>query len=101
MIVTVIGVAPVAIIFAVRLVVLVGIAHEILQGEAVMDSDEIDARPRPPTAISENIRGTRDPRGEIGDETPVASPEAPHSVAILSVPFGPAGREVAELITVG
>ena len=39
-------------------------------------------------------------RSVVGDETLVASPEAPDDIAILSVPLGPAGRKVPELIAV-
>src|SRR5260370_29925881 len=36
----------------------------------------------------------------MGDQTVVTSPEAPDDVPILPVPLGPAGRKVAELISV-
>ena len=96
----VIGVGPVAIVLAIGLVVLVAVADEILQCETVMGGDEIDARPRPPAAISEDVGGAGHARGEIGDEPSVALPKAPDGVAILPVPLGPAGRKIAELIAV-
>ena len=86
--------------FVLFLVVFLAVADEILQCETVMNGDEIDARPRSPAAISENIRRTGHPGSEIGDETLVTSPEAPDGVPILPVPLGPAGRKIAELISV-
>src|SRR6202008_206385 len=96
----IVGVSPVAVVLAIRLVVLLAVANEILQCKSVMNGNEIDARPRSPAAISEDIRGTGHSRSEIGDEALVTSPEAPDDVPILPVPLGPAGRKVAELISV-
>ena len=53
-----IGVVPVAIVLAVRLVMLFVVADEVLQRETVMRGDEVDARPRTATAIAENIGGS-------------------------------------------
>ena len=57
----IVGVGPVAVILAIRLVVLSAVADEVLQCKSVMSGNEIDARPRPPASISEDIRGAGHP----------------------------------------
>src|SRR5262249_41084660 len=91
----------VAIAFAVRLVVLVVVADEIAEREAVMGGDEIDARPGPPAVVAEDVGRAGQARGKLARDTLIALPEAPHGVAILSVPLGPAGGQIAELIPSG
>src|SRR5262245_4686410 len=66
-----------------------------------MGGNEIDARPRPPSPVTEDVGRTGDAGGKIGRETPLPPPEAPDRVAILSVPFGPAWRKIAQLIAIG
>src|SRR5262249_54514614 len=92
-------VAAVAVVFAVGLVVLLVVADEILEGEAVVARDEIDARiGLPPVPLIE-VAGSRQSGGHLGGGAAVAFPEAAHVVAILAVPLGPAGREIADLVT--
>src|SRR4051812_40452890 len=50
----IVGVA-VAVLLAVRLVVLLVVRDEVVEGEAVVGSDEIDARPRAPAAPVEHV----------------------------------------------
>src|SRR5690606_30777548 len=88
----------VPIAFAVRLVVLFVVADEILKREPVMRRDEIDAGPGPPSAAVEQIGRAGDTLCDLADQPAVTAPEAPDRVAVLVVPFRPAGREVAELI---
>ena len=97
----VIRVGPVAIVLAVRLIVLVIVADQIQQRKTVMDGDEIDARPGSAAAVAENVGRARNPRGEIGDQPLVSLPKPPHRIPVLPVPFGPAGREIPELISIG
>src|SRR5258708_35402994 len=97
----VIGVVAVAVLLAVRLVVLVVVTDEIVEGEPVMGGDEVDAGPGPAPLVAEDVGGAGEARGEIGRDALVAFPQAPHRVAVLRVPLGPAGRELAELIAVG
>ena len=54
----------VAILFAIRLVVLVVIGHEIVERKSVMGGDKIYARPRLAPASIEEIAGAGDTRGE-------------------------------------
>src|SRR5208282_2535378 len=96
-----IGVASVAIIVAVGFIMLVVVADQILQSETVMGGDEIDARPRTPAAVAEDVGRARHARGEIGDEALVAFPKTPDRVAVLPIPLGPTRRKITELIAIG
>ena len=60
--------------------------------------DEVDARVRAPAAaLVEVARAGEAPR-ELADEAAVAFPVRAHRVAVLVVPLGPAGREIADLV---
>src|SRR6185312_13748289 len=62
-----------------------------------MGGDEIDAGPRPPTAMVEEVaRGAEPCRQRRGRRR--AFPEVAHGIAELVVPFGPARREGADLV---
>ncbi len=80
---------------------LVVVADQVLQRKTVMGGDEIDARPSSPATVTEDIGRARYARSEVRDETLVAFPKAPDGVPILSIPLGPAGWKIAELIPVG
>src|SRR5262249_44898840 len=54
-----VGIASVAIILAIRFVVLFVVADEVLQRETVMRSNKIYARPRTPAAVAEDVGRTR------------------------------------------
>src|SRR5690606_25083395 len=88
----------VAVAFAVGLVVLIGVAHEISQREAVMRGDEVDARVGPPAALLVEIAAAGETRGQLRYDVVVAAPEAADGVAVLAVPFRPFRRKVADLI---
>src|SRR3954463_8471020 len=96
----VVGMA-VAVVLAVRLVVLVVVRHEIVQREPIMRGDEIDAGPRLAAAPVEQIARRGDAGRQFGDRTLIALPIGPHSVAIAVVPLGPAWRKAADLIAAG
>ncbi len=49
----------------------------------------------------EDVAGARQACGEVGALTGIAAPVAPHPVAEAVVPFGEAGRMVAELVAAG
>src|SRR5205085_8907242 len=84
-----------------RLVVLFVIADEVVQREAVMRGDEVDARPRASAAVTEDVGRADDAGSDLRYQPFVALPEAPNRVAVLRVPLGPARRHFAELIAVG
>src|SRR5271166_5106574 len=89
----------VAVVFAVRLVALVVVADEIAQGEAVVRSDEIDARPRLPPAEIELVgRRAKSGSERLGARHP--APVISYAVAERVVPLGPARREAADLVAV-
>src|SRR5262249_60867456 len=92
----VVGVA-VAIAFAVGLVVLLVVARPVVQREAVMGGDEIDAGPAPPSIAVEYVAGAEQPRCECSGIC-LAAPVVTHGVAKLVVPLGPARREAADLL---
>ena len=88
---------PSLVVLAVRLVVLVVVGDEIVEREAVVRGDEIDARPRLAAAEVELVgRGAEARRERPGAR--LAAPEVAHRVAKRIVPLGPAGREAADLI---
>ena len=88
----------VAIVFAVGLVVVVVVGDEVVQREAVVAGDEIDAGVRPAAAPFIEIAGAAEARGEFGDHAAVALPEPADRVAVAAVPFRPQRREIADLI---
>ncbi len=94
-------VVAVAVVFAVGFVVPVGVADHVPQREAVVRGGVVDRGPRPPVAASEQIAAARQPRGQLRALAGIAAPEAPDAVAEAVVPFGEAGRMVAELVAVG
>lgn len=94
-------VVAVAVVFAVGFVVPVGVADHVAQREAVVRGGIVDRGPRPPVAPPEQIAAAREPRGQLRALPGVAAPEAPDAVAEAVVPFGEAGRMVAELVAVG
>ena len=54
--------AAVLVVFAVGFVVLLVVANEIVQGEAVMRGHEVDAGPGPASLVIEDIAGGAQPR---------------------------------------
>src|SRR4030095_1707302 len=91
-------VLAIAIAFAVGFVVLLVVADEIGQREAVVRGDEIDARVRAASALLVEIAAAGDARRELGHAPAIAEPEAADRVAVLAVPLGPLRREVADLL---
>ena len=90
--------SPVAVLVAVRLVVLAVVAHEVVEGEAVVGGHEVDAGVRPPPGAAVEVAAAGEAGGELGDGPPVPPPETAHRVAVAAVPLRPADREVADLV---
>ena len=90
----------VAVVLAVRLVVLVVVGDDVRQREAVMRGDEVDARPGPAAAPVEEFGRAEQPASETRQRRRVALPVGAHRVAVLVVPFRPDRGKVAELIAV-
>src|SRR5262249_30975472 len=75
-------IVPVGAIVRIGLFVLVVVAHEIREREAVVRGDQVDARPRPAPAAVEEIARAGDARRELTHDARVAAPEAPHRVSV-------------------
>src|SRR5690606_37761643 len=91
----------VPVVLAVGLVVLVVVADDVVQGEAVMGGDEVDAGPGLAAAAIEEVRRTGDPRRQRPGRTVVAFPEGPGAVAEAVVPLRPSGQELPDLVAPG
>src|SRR6516165_5824053 len=95
-------VVAVLIIFTVGLVVFLIVTNQIAQREAVVATDEIDARNRRPSALLIKIGATSQAIRQLADASFVTTPEATHRVTIFAVPFRPWRRKTAKLIpTIG
>ncbi len=92
-------VSTVLIIFAVGLVMFFVVADQIVQREAVVGGDKIDAGVRLPPALAIKIAAARQAISHAADLAGVALPKTPHGVAVDAVPFRPEHREIADLIT--
>ena len=91
----------VAVVLAVRLVVLLVVAHEVVQGEAVVGGHEVDARVGAAPAAPVEVAAAGEAVAE-GPRLPrVPPPEPPGGVAVLAVPLRPQDREVPDLIPAG
>src|SRR5205085_2396604 len=77
-----IRVVPVAVLFTVGLVVLFVVADEVVQREAVMRGDEVDARPRASAAVPEDVGRADDAGSDLRYQPFVALPAAPNRVAV-------------------
>ncbi len=91
-------VVAVAVLLAVRLVVLRLVGHEVVQRRAVVRGDEVDARGGLPAARLVQIAAAREAVANLADAAAVPPPERPHRVAEAPVPLGPAHREVPDLV---
>src|ERR1700727_2316584 len=88
----------VAIVFAVRFVVLIIVGDEVVERESVMRGDKIHASPRPAAATVELVRrGAKTGRQSFGWS--FSAPEVPYRVAERIVPFRPSRRKSANLVT--
>jgi hypothetical protein len=92
-------VGAVAVVLTVGVVVLLVVRDEIGQGETIVSGDEVDARRRPASFELVQIGAAREPVGELGQGRVLAPPEVANAVAVLAVPLGPLGWEVAHLVT--
>src|ERR1700723_408759 len=91
-------VIAVAIVFAIRFVVFFVVTDQILQREAIMRRDEIDAGIGTPPAMCIEIARTRDAISEISHNSSVALPIRAHGIAVAIVPLRPTYGEIPDLI---
>ena len=66
-----------------------------------MGGDEVHRGRRPVAGRSVQVGRAGQAGAEIGQHAIVATPERPHGVSELPVPFDPAGREAADVVRVG
>src|SRR5688572_136007 len=88
----------IAVFFAVRLIMFLVVADQIMQCKSVVGGDEVDARIGLPAVVAVEIARTRESIAQVADLAGIAFPKTPCGVAIRRVPFGPENREIADLI---
>ena len=90
------------VVVTVRFVVLGVVGHQVVQREAVMAGDEVDALLRLPLLVSEHVGAAGQPIGQRGHGAVVALEERPDIVTKPAVPFLPAvTEERADLVQAG
>ena len=89
---------PVAIVLAVGFVVFLIVRNQVVQREAVVASDEVDAGVRPAAAPFIQIARPAEARGEFRNHATVPLPEPADRVAVAAIPFRPQRGEIADLI---
>ena len=93
--------SPSLLSFAVGVVVLLVVGHQVGQGEAVVGGDEVDGRHGAAARVLVEVGGAGDAGGEFAQRGRLAAPEVADGVAVLAVPFRPLRREVAHLVAAG
>ena len=89
----------VLVVLAVRLVVALVVADEVVQREPVMGADEVHRGPGLASGGSENLARAGHRARQRRQLAGIAAPVGADGVAELVVPLAPAGREAADLIT--
>jgi hypothetical protein len=85
-------------VLPIRLVVLVVVRDKITQREAVVGNYEVDRGGRTSVGMFIEVAGSGDTRGKLRKRRWLSTPEVAYGVAVLSVPFAPQRRKVADLI---
>src|ERR671923_2426937 len=88
----------VAVFFAVGFVMLVVVAHQIVQCEAVVSGYEVDACIGKSAIARIEIARTGQTESQRAHLPGISLAEAPHRIAIGGIPFGPKNRKIADLI---
>ena len=94
----VVVVVAVAVVLAVGLVVLLVVGNQIVQREAVVRGDEVDAGLRAATVVVELLAGAGNLAGEGAAVLVGLQPEAAHRVTEAVVPLAPARQIGAQLV---
>src|SRR6185312_3611602 len=94
-------VRAVAILLAVLLIVLVLVADEIGEREAIVHGHVVDAAARAAAIVLELRRRSGHAVCQVADQVSLAAPEAAGRLAVEVVPFRPAGRKAADLVAAG
>ncbi|EXI74696.1 MAG: hypothetical protein AW07_01624 [Candidatus Accumulibacter sp. SK-11] len=88
----------IAVLFAVGRVALVVVADQVVQREAIMGGDEVDAGIGSAATVLVQIAGAGETVGELPHHAALTAPVIAHDVPVLAIPLGPADRKVAHLI---
>ena len=92
-------VVAVAVVLAVRLVVLLLVRDQVVEREAVVAGDEVDAGLRIAVLVAVDVRAAEEPLGEVPDLARLGPHERAHVVAEPPVPLHPAvAHEAADLV---
>ncbi len=94
----VVVVGAVTVLLAVRLVVLLAVAHEVGEGETVVHGRVIDAGARAAAVVMEKVLRGRHAAGDVADEVAGARPVAAQRAAVAIVPLRPGGRKMSDLV---
>src|SRR2546428_3168402 len=89
----------IAVLFAVCFIVFLVVADEIVQGESIVRSNEVDARVGSSSIMLIKIRAARKSVSDLVDAAFVASPVTAHRVAIFAVPLRPKHGKISNLVT--
>ncbi len=95
-------VAPVAVVLAVRLVVLAVVADQVGEGEPVVAGDEVDRLLRLAIGVRVQVRAADQPLAHGPDAAGIAAHEPTHVIPEAAVPLHPAvAHERADLVQPG
>src|SRR5258707_6437763 len=89
----------VAIVFAVRFIVLVVVGDQVVQREAIVNGNKIDTGPRRFALMLIQIRTAGKTIGKLRQDTVVSLPIAADTVSVFPVPFRPRHRKLANHVT--
>ena len=64
-------------------------AHEVVQSEAVMASDKVDAALGPFARVGVDVGTAADSAGQRTEHPVIASPETPDIISVSAVPLRP------------
>ena len=84
-----VGVGTVMVVFSVCFIVLVAITHHVVQSEAVVAGDEVDAALGAFARIGIDVGTPADAAGKQTEHPLIAAPEAPDIIPVSAVPLRP------------
>src|SRR5450759_4718967 len=82
-------VCPVMVIFSVCFIVLVAIAHQVVQSETVVAGDEIDAALGTFARLGVDVGTAADAAGKQTEHPIIAAPETPDIISVPAIPLRP------------
>ena len=78
------------VVFSVCFIVLIAIAHQVVQSEAVVAGDEIDAAFGAFARLGVDVGAAADAAGKRPEHPIIAAPETPDIIPVPAVPLRPA-----------